>query len=452
MKTFAAGQSQGVCPNWGGVRGAAQEHCTLLVLILLLVLAVALPAAAQTSRPYKLATTAVQMTPLTPVPYTNGNANFPLSEVAADVDMITLWPEYFGIPYDVFAQGPTIAPDHPWAVKMLELAAAAAATGKPILLELGFVRTGMVAWARDIDGQLFVEDGWAGVCYDFTSAQAQEIGDGFVNYAVWMVQTFAPDYLVNFIEANLYYHDCGGASASWDEIVSVQQRTYDAVKAVAPSLPVGPSIKLESLYGHQVDGWVEHEYLAVSELRRDFFGMSVYPFGQYLWNEQRLASPYDLPIDYLVRVLLRNPEEKLVIAETGWNSASIHLGDTESCFAGFPYSEESWVRDWMGFVFGSARYGQFEFVNWWSMRDAHLAESLSTCYVRNSLPFAACAGDPWCAVTNYIKDVTFEGNSELFSELVLKAFGSFGLKTYDGVERPMLMDRWRAERALPIVR
>ena len=52
---------------------------------------------------------------------------------------------------------------------------------------------------------------------------------------------------------------------------------------------------------------------------------------------------------------------------------------------------------------------------------------------------------------NFVKDVTFEGNSPLFSELVQKAFGAMGLKTYDGDDRPLVMQRWRQERDLPIV-
>jgi len=408
-------------------------------------------AMAQTSRPFLMASTGVQMVPLSPVPYKNGHAGFPLEEVAADVDLLTLWPEYLGIPYDVFALGPHIDPAHPWAVKMLQMAAEAESTGKPILLQLGFVRTGMVAWAYDVNGELTVVDGWGGVCFDFTSPEAAVVADGFVNYAVWMAQTFQPAYLVNFIEANLYYHDCGGQSASWDALVVIQNRTYDAVKQVNSALPVFPSIKLESLYGHQLDGWIEHEYQAVTALRRDLFAVSVYPFGVFVPGEGRLANPYDLPIDYLVRVMLRHPEEKLAIAETGWNNASISIGDTDQCIQNFPYSEESWVRDYLSFVFGSAHYGEFEFVNWWSMRDSmsHIAQQ--TCYVRDALPYPACGSDPWCLVMNYVKDFTFEGGSPLFSELVQKAFGSFGLKTYDGVERTAIMADWRAQRALPIV-
>lgn len=396
-----------------------------------------------------MATTAVQLIPLSAEPYRNGSASFPLSEVAADVDVITLWPEYFGIPFPEFSAGSNIDPAHPWTVRMNQLVAEVAATGKPVMLELGFVRTGMVALAQDNNGSLQLIEGWGGVCYDFTSAAAEAIGDGFVNYATWMAQTFQPEYMVNFIEANLYYHDCGGDTASWQALVDIQQRAYTAIKAVNSSIIVFPSIKLESLYGQQMDGWNETEYQAITALSRDRFGMSSYPFGVML-PEGRLATPYDLPMDYLVRTKLRHPEEELAIAETGWNNVSINIGTDQQCIQGLPYSEENFVVDYLGFVLASAHYFNFEIVNWWSMRDSIQHNVLSTCYVRDSAPYAACADDAWCMVINYVKDVTFEGHSELFSELVQKAFGSMGLKTYGGTERGPLMQRWRQELAQPL--
>ncbi|MDZ7784558.1 MAG: hypothetical protein U5K56_17010 [Halioglobus sp.] len=155
------------------------------------------------------------MIPLTPIPYKNAHADFPFAEVAADVDMITLWPVVSGDSWTTFSpRAPTLILRHPWAARMLQMAADVTATGKPVLLELGLVRTGMVAWAYDVEGELSVVDGWGGVCFDFTSPEATVIADGYVNYAAWMAQTFQPAYLINFIEANLYYHDCGGQSAS----------------------------------------------------------------------------------------------------------------------------------------------------------------------------------------------------------------------------------------------
>ena len=50
----------------------------------------------------------------------------------------------------------------------------------------------------------------------------------------------------------------------------------------------------------------------------------------------------------------------------------------------------------------------------------------------------------------YGADNTFEGTAALFSELVQKAVGSFGMRTYNGQERPVLMQRWRQERSLPL--
>jgi len=432
-------------------RLAPLQAVPVLVFVLLMVLAA--PALeAQTSRPFKMATTAVQMVPLTNPPYKNSHPGFPFSEVAADTDMITFWAEYIGIPFVEFAQTSAIDPAHPWAVFMTDKATAINAEGKEVLLQLGFVRTAIVSWASQYNGEVAIQDEWSGVCYDFASPSGQAIGDAYVNYAIWMAQTFEPAYLVNFIEANLYYHECGGATPSWDALVTIQHRAYDAVKALYPDMPVFPSIKIETLYGQELDGFDEEEYQAMTALKRDRFGMSVYPFGVPIPGESRLATPYDLPLDYLVRVSQLHPEEKpLVITETGWNSSPIRIGDEELCIENFPYSEEAWVRDYMGLVFASAHFGEFEFVNWWSMRDSMSATAQNTCYMRDSAPFAACAGDPWCTIINFVKDHTAAGGAQLFGELVQKAFGSFGMRTYDGVERPALMQRWRDERALPLV-
>ena len=329
---------------------------------------------------------------------------------------------------------------------MEQLATEVAATGKPVLLELGLVRTGMVARAVDENGELRIDGSWAPVCYDFTQAEAANIGQAYINYAVWMANKFNPKYLVNFIEANLYYADCGGPTPSWDVLVAIQKSAYDAIKAARPQTTVFPSIHIETLYAYQLDGWEQEQYDAISALNRDLIGISSYPFG--ITDELGVPiTPYDLPADYLVRIKLRHPEESLAIAETGWNNSSISIGDTQNCIRDFPYSQESFARDYLTLVFASAYFAEFQVVNWWSMADSLGNDVQSTCYVREFAPYTACAGDPWCVVVNFIKDVSFEGNSELFSELVQKAFGGMGLKRYDGSERTEIMQIWRDELA-----
>lgn len=414
---------------------------------LLLLFFITIPATSgMAARPFDMAATAVQLVPLSEEPYRNGTPSNPLSSLTPDVDVITLYPEHLGIPFDEFSQGPNISSSHPWTVRMTQLAADALATGKPLMIELGFIRTGLVDRAVDDGGELRIETNWAPVCYDFTQPGAAALGQAYTNYAVWMANTFTPKYLVNFIEVNLYHADCGGSTASWNALVDIQKSAYDAIKAIHPQMRVFPSIYLEALYDRELHGWNSEHYSAITELNRDLIGISSYSYG-LTREDGQFVNPYDLPADYLVRIKLRHPEESLAIAETGWNSSSISIGDPDFCIQNFPYSQESFLRDYLQFVFASAHYGEFEIVNWFSMPDPSARNVLDTCYVRATPPYAECTGDPWCMVINYMKDNTWQGSSELFSELVQKAFGSIGLKYYDGVEKQEVMQVWRNELA-----
>lgn len=405
---------------------------------------------ANQSRPFKLSATAVQLLPLEEESFRNGTNDFPISTLAPHVDVVTIWPEYLGIPYDEFAVGPNISPSHPWVAKMNALISAANASGRPIMLELGLVRTGMVGKAWNNNGKHAVDDSWAPVCYDFSKPDAVAVGNAYVNYAQWMATHFQPAYLVNFIEANLYYANCGGAGAAWDALVNIQQRAHDAVKQILPNTPVFPSIHVETLYNYSVSGWDDAQYQALAIMYRDLFGLSIYPFGLTIGGGQ-FVTPYHLPADYIVRTKLLYPHEKLAITETGWNNTSINIGDQETCINNFPYSQEQFVADYLSFVLASAHYGKLEIVNWWSFRDEMPASVLGTCYPRTTIPhFELCSADPWCMTINFMKDVTYQQTSELFSELVLKAFGAMGLQSNDGTSRPLLMDRWHNELALPI--
>lgn len=399
-----------------------------LILMMILISIIYLPlASGNSSRPFQMVSTAVQMIPLSAEPFRNGTTDFPISSQAPEVDVVTICPEYLGIPYDVFANSPYISENHPWTIKMRQLITAANADWRPLMLELGLVRTGMFPRALDNNSQLSIDDSWAPVCYDFSQAEAVAVGDAFVNYAQWMAANFKPTYLVNFIEANLYYAHCGGDTPAWKALVSIQQRAYYAIKQVMPDIQVFPSFHLETLYNYQPDGWDENQYQAIAQMDRNRFGFSAYPFG-IKQSDGHLITPYDLPADYLVRPLLRHPPEQLAISETGWNTVSIAIGDTSNCINDFPYSEERFAADYLSFVLDGAPYGKFDVVNWWSFRDEIPAQVLSTCYVRTNLLFAACNDEPWCMVINYMKDVTYQQSSELFSELVFKAFGAMGLK------------------------
>ena len=177
-------------------------------------------------------------------------------------------------------------------------------------------------------------------------------------------------------------------------------------------------------------------------------------FGNRL-EDGTFVTPYDLPGDYFSRVKDRHPEvQRLGIAETGWNSASLFAGDEEFCAENFPYSEEQFALDFATFVINSAHSLDFDLVNWFSFRDTLPAEVVSNCFPRvdgTDPENDACIGDFFCQAVNQAKNVVnIPGQDEIFSEVVLKAFGTMGLKEYTGDSRDLLFRLWRDTYELPL--
>ncbi|MEZ5567184.1 MAG: hypothetical protein R3E54_02320 [Halioglobus sp.] len=406
-------------------------------------------------RVFRLGASAVQMLPLANRPLRNGHAGFPIASLRNDLDVFKLVADYIGIPYDLFAENSEPPEDHPWTIAARQLIADALEIELPLILQLGLARRSMVGSAiLDEDGELVVDLTWAPPCFDFSAAEAAPVGDAYVNYAAWLARELQPAYVVSFSEANLYYRECGGATAAWDELVEIQRRAYEAIKRAVPGASVFASFNLEALYGDTLDGWDEDQYQALSKMSYDTFSMASYPFG--ITREGGVfVTPYDLPPDYLSRVLTHHPEEKrLSIAETGWNNVSIAVGDTDSCFENFPYSEPRFAADYFEFVVNTAHRQEFDFLSWFSFRDALPANVLGTCYVRTDSTDPdndACLQEFWCQAINQAKNtVLIPGATALFSEVVQKAFGAMGLQEYDGTSRGLLLDRWREVLALPL--
>lgn len=405
-------------------------------------------------RTFLLSSTSVQMLPVEDNPFQNGHFYFPIDTVTDEVDVLTVVTDYFGIPYEIFAEGAEVPESHPWTIEILKLIERAQASGQPLMLQLGLVREGMVGRAVDDDGELKVDLTWAPVCYDFSLPETVEIGDAYVNYAKWMASHFKPTHVVNFTEANLYYAECGRAGPAWDNLVAIQRRAYDAIKEVVPEATVFASFHLETLYDKRLDGWDEEQFQDITKMNSDVFGMATYPFGLRKEDGQFL-TPYDLPADYLSRVRTQHPEmERLLISETGWNSASIAVGDPDECIENLPYSDHTFAADYLEFVFNAAYNEKFELVNWFSFRDSIPEFVLSTCFARSDFTDPdddACMGDFWCRAINFAKDtVDIPGTPQLFSEVLQKAFGAMGLREYDGTPKPMMMDRWLKEFNLPV--
>ena len=405
---------------------------------------------AQTSRPFVMSSTAIQAYPNQTLLYQNESPSFTLNTLSSDADVVTLFPEYLGIPFVDFSQGATPPADDPWTIQMTALANAAKSTGKPLMVELVLIRDFPVANAVNSNGSLQLQPGWAPTCLDFTNSQYAATGTEYINYATWIANTFSPKYLVIMIENNLYYVHCGGNTASWQALVNIERGAYDAVKKQFPAMLVFPSFKLEDLYDQSLTGFDQAEYGALAELKRDRLGIATYPFGVRLSNG--FANPYQLPPDYLTRVRDRNPSEPpIVITETGWNSASVAISYNSNCYSNLLYSDPSFENAYSQFLIYSGYVGGFDLIAWWSDRDLIDSSVMNVCPPQAAPPaFPECKGDNWCIAINNARNAPGAGWSPSFAELAFKAFGSMGLRNYGGTPKSDAWNLWNRFLALPV--
>lgn len=413
----------------------------------LVILASACALSAQSSRTYFMASSAIQALPPNQPLYNNVTAKFPA--VAANADVVTVFPEYWGIPMDVFATTANISSSHPWAQKIQELATTAKSTGKPIMLQLVLTRDRMVARAEVNNGALTVNRDWALGCYDFAASANSSMRNVFVNYTTYMVRQFSPRYLVLMVEANLYWVHCGGNTASWTKLVDIQRAAYDTAKLLNIFSVIFPSFKIEDIYGQTTTGFDSAQWSAMSRLKRDRLGLASYPYALRR-PDGAFINPYDLPLDYLSRIRDRNPSEPaIVVTETGWNTSSLSIGDSSFCYSNYIYSHESWAAAYLNLLLYTAATKGFQGIAWWSHDDLITTTAMGSCYPAAIGPaYAACNGEPWCRAINAMKNETV-GWSPLFSELVFKVFGTMGLRTYDGAVKTQLQAAWNAQRSIP---
>ena len=358
------------------------------------------------------------------------------ADLAADSDVVEIHQEFYGVPWDEFlAHQP---PPAAWVAIMDDIAASARATGKPVFLSVSMLDGGRSSLAAktvvDGSGDVSATDGWAASCYDFaTASDGAATEQAYLDYVSWMIDEFQPRWLNFAIEVNLFDEICPSA---FPGLVAVANATYAAAKAKQASIVAFPSFQIDHLYGVATGSCggadqaacFDANYADVVPMMRDRFAMSTYAV---LGGEFSAAT---LPADWFSRGAARAHEREL-IAETGTNSSAIVIDDPNAgCQTLLPATEDDEAA-YLARVLADASAQQMELVNWWSDRDLVDARLMTDC---------PCSFDAtWCAVLD-----AFRGDdpaTEDTGELALKAFGTMGLRAYDGTPKPLLAT-WNAAR------
>ncbi|HEX4334604.1 MAG TPA: hypothetical protein VH062_01750 [Polyangiaceae bacterium] len=367
------------------------------------------------------------------------------ANVADDADVFDVHQEFYGVPWRELEAGQ--APPAEWTARMEALAAAARAAKKPVFLSVTMLdgtRDRLAATTTIDAGQVKTTDDTSDTCYDFhTATDAASKRAAYLRYVALMVDTFAPAYMNVAVEVNLFFEKCAAAAPALRDVANA---AYDAVKAKAPSTVVFPSIQIDHLYGYSTDSCANQSardacfdvnYATLDGLKRDRFAMSSYP---YLSG---LLDPDALPPDWFTRGAARGGEKPL-IAETGWLSTPLvaHARDG-TCPSVFDETETTSAA-YLSRVLDDADGKGLELVTWWSDRDLLLSSVMTDC---------PCHLDAtWCTVEDIFRGPAQASgtDTQFFGELLMKAFGTMGLRLYDGTPKPMLYSLWERARSRPL--
>jgi len=355
-------------------------------------------------------------------------------DVAQDSDVYVVHEDFYGIPWDSFLAGEE--PPEAWVSAIDLIADDARASGRPVYLALALVGGPGRAYLGNqtvVDGDqlLSSQAGWSAQCYDFSSASdAAEIEAAYLDYVSWMVERFEPDWLNVAIEINLFLAACPGA---WSGLAAMEATAVEHARSLDPELVTFASVELSQLYGLEEDcsdpeACFQENLEAIALLDGDRLALSSYPYGQ-----PDISTVADIPADWLSRVAVE-VDQPVLIAETGWNGSPIVGSLDGDCVTYGSFSEADQVA-YLEWLVAQSDDLDMELVTWWSNRDLIPSQVSESC---------DCAAEDqgWCDAVGVFNEVFGAFNGEI----IFKYWGTMGLRTYEGEEKPALMERWRALR------
>lgn len=188
---------------------------------------------------------------------------------------------------------------------------------------------------------------WKGKGFDHP-----EVITAFLNYCIYMVDKFDPEYFAYGIEVNMLgFHD----PEAFADYTILLGSVYPSLKSLYPDLPIFLTIQLETYNNHYVD----QKYIVESLLPyTDYIAISTYPFGNF-------ESPEDIPADWFSRLYDVAPEKPVAIAETAFPAQDLYLEIYERTIKG---TEEGQLK-YLELLLEDMSALDFKFLTWFVMRD-----------------------------------------------------------------------------------
>ncbi|MFS4415301.1 glycosyl hydrolase 53 family protein [Maribacter sp. 2307ULW6-5] len=216
---------------------------------------------------------------------------------------------------------------------------------KQLLLSVSPLNQNRDELALDFDGTL----------PEYTSLDDANIANAYVKHINYLVNQFAPDYLVIGIEVNELRMR---SPEKWQGYTALMEKVTLRIKEQHPDLPISQSISLHNFYGPIVakpEQFIEDIVQHIDRL--DFVAISFYPF----FKNQATPEEFQAAFNFLHQ----RTNKPIAIVETAHLAEDLSVPSLNVSIAGNEAQQNRYLQT----LFANAQQEGYLFVIWWAHRD-----------------------------------------------------------------------------------
>tara|TARA_B100000508_G_C11454496_1_gene275975 strand:+ start:863 stop:1954 length:1092 start_codon:yes stop_codon:yes gene_type:complete len=218
-------------------------------------------------------------------------------------------------------------------------------SGKELLLSVSLFNSNRDELAEDFDGSV----------PSYSTLNDSSIREAYFKHIDYLVNAFAPNYLVIVIEANEFRLR---SPTKWDAYKSLITDVRGRIKQSYPNLKVSESISLHNLYEANVNDPELYIQEIVSHANKnDFFAVSFYPFLKNL----KTPTEFQQVLDFLHS----KTSKPIAFVETAHIAENLVIPNLNVSIDG----NENEQKQYLETLIANAKNQEYDFIIWWAHRD-----------------------------------------------------------------------------------
>ncbi|MDH7445916.1 glycosyl hydrolase 53 family protein [Aquimarina sp. 2201CG14-23] len=217
---------------------------------------------------------------------------------------------------------------------------------KQLLLSVSLLNSNRDELAQDFDGTI----------PSYTDLNDPAIENAYFKHINYLVDRFAPDYLVISIEVNELRIR---AENKWNSYTSLMQNVTSRIKEIYPNLSISESISLHNLYeSDEVADPTAYVNEIITHMNQmDFVAISFYPF----FKNQHSKAEFQETLDFLHS----NINKPIAFVETAHIAENLIVPNLGLSING----DEAEQNVYLETLLTNAQENNYEFIIWWAHRD-----------------------------------------------------------------------------------